>query len=185
MVRILQRGATFISRLGWHRTAFDYWCWTRPLRENENCSQIWKPRISVSLLLQAAGPGWQPGTIVLSRLQEHVCPLKKLHLWHPRKLPLVPCPFLFSEKMEGIKGYVSAKFRRDPDLERGSLKKSRMFPSPPESPVKSLDAKSQTQKHPEKGESGGSTIAIPPQANSSFFFQLEEKGLEVRMTPLK
>ena len=50
------------------------------------------------------------------------CPLKKVLLWPPRKLPSVLDPLLFFEKMERIKMYISAKFRRDPDLEIRSLK---------------------------------------------------------------
>lgn len=41
---------------------------------------------------------------VLNPLQEYVCPLRKVHLWYPSKLPFVLCPFLFLEKMKGGKG---------------------------------------------------------------------------------
>lgn len=51
-------------------------------------------------------------TAVINPLQEHVCPLRKVHLWHPRKLPFLLCPFLFLEKMEGGKGVYQRIFKK-------------------------------------------------------------------------
>ena len=75
-------------------------------------------------------------TAVINPLQEHVCPLRKVHLWHPRKLPFLLCPFLFLEKMEGGKGVYQRILKK---------KKKRMCPYSPKNPMWTL----QVQKPPE------------------------------------
>lgn len=70
---------------------------------------------------------------VLNPLQEYVCPLRKVRLWYPSKLPFFLCPFLFLEKMKGGKSVYQ------------QILKKKNLPRSPKNPMWNL----QVQKPPE------------------------------------